>query len=115
MHIESVPDRHPAILLGESYREDGKVKKRTLANLNRWPRHRAVLPARPVESHCMTPLFHSLPKSTRLWLVLHFTLGYFRKANTTHEAVRMIESARLLTKRNVRLIPFLITHEPQPI
>jgi hypothetical protein len=41
MHIESVPNRNsrPAILLRESYREDGKVRKRTLANLTRWPEH----------------------------------------------------------------------------
>jgi|SRR5579872_1058006 len=39
MHIESVPNRksHPTILLRESYRTDGKVKKRTLANLTSWP------------------------------------------------------------------------------
>src|SRR5512147_510218 len=29
----------PAILLRESYRKDGKVRKRTLANLSRWPQH----------------------------------------------------------------------------
>ena len=40
MYIEAVPNRSspPAILLRESYREDGKVKKRTLANLTNWPR-----------------------------------------------------------------------------
>ena len=39
MYIESVPNRHspPAILLRESYREAGKVRKRTLANLSKWP------------------------------------------------------------------------------
>lgn len=39
MHIESVPNRksHPTILLRESYRADGKVRKRTLANLTHWP------------------------------------------------------------------------------
>jgi len=39
MHIESVPNRksHPTILLRESYRAEGKVKKRTLANLTHWP------------------------------------------------------------------------------
>jgi transposase len=39
MYIESVPNRNspPAILLRESYREAGKVKKRTLANLSDWP------------------------------------------------------------------------------
>ena len=39
MYIESVPNRNspPAILLRESYREAGKVRKRTLANLSQWP------------------------------------------------------------------------------
>ena len=38
MYIEAVPNRNspPAILLREGYREDGKVKKRTLANLSQW-------------------------------------------------------------------------------
>ncbi len=41
MYIESVPNRSspPAVLLRESYREHGKVKKRTLANLSKWPTH----------------------------------------------------------------------------
>ncbi len=40
MYIESVPNRNspPAILLRESYREDGKVRKRTLCNLSDWPK-----------------------------------------------------------------------------
>ena len=38
-YIESVPNRNspPAVLLRESYRLHGKVKKRTLANLSKWP------------------------------------------------------------------------------
>ena len=42
MYIETVPNRGspPAILLRESYREDGKVRKRTLANLSDWPAER---------------------------------------------------------------------------
>src|SRR6266566_4491825 len=41
MYIETVPNRGspPAILLRESYRVGGKVKKRTLLNLTGWPRH----------------------------------------------------------------------------
>jgi hypothetical protein len=42
MYIESVPNRNspPAILLRESYREAGKVRKRTLCNLSDWqPAH----------------------------------------------------------------------------
>jgi Transposase DDE domain len=40
MYIETVPNRNspPAILLRESFREDGKIKKRTLANLTDWPK-----------------------------------------------------------------------------
>ena len=39
MYIESVPNRNspPAILVRESFRdEQGKVKKRTLANISDW-------------------------------------------------------------------------------
>ena len=40
MFIEAVSNRNspPAILLRESYREDGKVRKRTLCNLSAWPK-----------------------------------------------------------------------------
>jgi transposase len=39
MYIEAVPNRNssPAILLRESYRDGGKVRKRTLCNLSAWP------------------------------------------------------------------------------
>ena len=39
MYVARVPNRGspPAILLRESYRQGGKVKNRTLANLSRWP------------------------------------------------------------------------------
>jgi transposase len=39
MYVETVPNRNspPAILLRESFREDGQVRKRTLANISDWP------------------------------------------------------------------------------
>ena len=39
MYIEAVPNRNspPAILLRETYRQDGKFRKRTLCNLSHWP------------------------------------------------------------------------------
>jgi transposase len=39
MYIEAVPNRNspPAVLLRESYRVGGKIKKRTLLNLSDWP------------------------------------------------------------------------------
>jgi hypothetical protein len=38
MYISSIPNRKspPAVLLRESFRENGKVKNRTLANLSHW-------------------------------------------------------------------------------
>lgn len=42
MYVEVVPNQanRPAVLLRESFRADGKVKKRTLANLSKWPAHK---------------------------------------------------------------------------
>ena len=39
MYIAAIPNRNspPAILLRESFRENGKVRNRTLANLSHWP------------------------------------------------------------------------------
>jgi len=44
MYIETVPNRgsRPAVLLREGWREDGKVKKRTVANLSDWPEHKVL-------------------------------------------------------------------------
>lgn len=53
----------------------------------------------PIEPHCMTPFFHWLPKPTRIWLVLHFQLGHWSKAETIEEAVHIVESARLLNRK----------------
>jgi hypothetical protein len=45
MYVATIPNRGspPAILLRESYREAGKTKNRTLANLSNWPSDRIVL------------------------------------------------------------------------
>ncbi len=42
MYIDVVPNRSspPAILLREAWREGKRIRKRTLANLSHWPRHR---------------------------------------------------------------------------
>ena len=39
MYVTEVPNRNspPAILLRESFRQDGKVKNRTLLNISSWP------------------------------------------------------------------------------
>ena len=53
----------------------------------------------PVEPHCMTPFFHWLPKPTRIWLVLRFHLGHWGRATSIDQAVRAVESARLLNRK----------------
>lgn len=58
----------------------------------------------PIEPHCMTPLFHWLPKRVRVWMVLHFQLGHWSKAATVDEAVQTVDSARLLTKAKFRAL-----------
>ena len=44
MYIEYVPNRNspPAILVRESYRQNGKVKKRTVANITKWPQNAII-------------------------------------------------------------------------
>lgn len=56
----------------------------------------------PLEPHCMTPFFHWLPKPARIWLVSHFSLGHWGKAASIDEAVRLVESARLLNRKMVQ-------------
>ena len=48
MYVARVPNRGspPAILLRESYRDGGKVKNRTPANLSRWPEEKVDALAR---------------------------------------------------------------------
>ena len=45
MYVTRVPNRNspPAVLLRESYRENGKVKNRTLKNLSSWPEEKVEL------------------------------------------------------------------------
>src|SRR4029079_2974200 len=51
MYVAIVPNRGspPAILLRESYRDGGKVKNRTLANLSHWPEHKVDALARTLK------------------------------------------------------------------
>ena len=51
MYVAQIPNRGspPAILLRESYREGGKVKNRTLANLSHWPEHKVDTLARALK------------------------------------------------------------------
>src|ERR1700746_2501510 len=71
MYVARIPNRGspPAILLRESYREGGKVKNRTLANLSSWPDAKVdaltrVLKGQPPAAVCLDEAFEitrSLP------------------------------------------------------
>ena len=69
MYITRVPNRDspPAVLLRESYREGGKVKNRTLANLSSWPEakvealSRALKGLPPAGLESMVEVTRSLP------------------------------------------------------
>lgn len=53
----------------------------------------------PIEPHFMAPFFHWLPTPMRVWMVLHFRLGQWPKADSVDHAVRIVENARLLNHR----------------
>jgi hypothetical protein len=57
MYVVRVPNRGspPAVLLRESYREAGKVKNRTLANLSSWPEAKVEALARVLKGSRQPP------------------------------------------------------------
>ena len=62
MYITRIPNRNspPAILLRESYRENGKVKSRTLANLSKLPAESIEILQRSLKGEQLVPLNESL-------------------------------------------------------
>jgi hypothetical protein len=57
MFVTTVPNRGsaPAVLVRESYREDGKVKSRTLANLSAWPAEKVETPRAVLRGDKLVP------------------------------------------------------------
>ena len=58
MYIAKIPNRKspPAILLREGYREKGKVKSRTLANLSKWPKEKVEMLRHLLRGAKLTPV-----------------------------------------------------------
>jgi len=58
MYITTIPNRNspPAILLRESYRDDGKVKSRTLANLSKLPAESIEILRRSLKGEQLVPV-----------------------------------------------------------
>ncbi|WAH57619.1 glycosyltransferase [Pseudomonas silvicola] len=58
----------------------------------------------PLEPHCMTPIFHWLPRRLRVWLVSRVPLGHWPRAASRDEAETWVDSAQLLSKRRFQAL-----------
>src|SRR3984893_12812610 len=58
MYVTRIANRNspPAVLLRESFREDGKVKSRTLANISHWPEAKIAALRRVLANETVLPL-----------------------------------------------------------
>jgi len=66
----------------------------------------------PLEPHFFFPGFQFLPLSTRIWLLRHFDLGWYKKIPDYNAARYEVETIRLLSRREVaRLFPEGMLHE----
>jgi transposase len=95
MHIDIVPNRKskPAILLRESYREDGKVKKRTVANLSSLSLEQAEQIRSILKGEQLTPANALLvKKQTR----------QHGNVDAVHTAMRRLKFDALLSKKSCR-------------
>ena len=52
----------------------------------------------PVEPHFLCPGFHYLPKSMRVWLIMHCQLGSYPRVEDRREAEELVNEIRLLTR-----------------
>jgi hypothetical protein len=66
----------------------------------------------PLEPHFLVPFFQFLPVATRVWLVRHFDVGWYKKIADPQQARELVESIRLLNKSElVRLFPEATLYE----
>ncbi|GHT50487.1 hypothetical protein AGMMS49982_05890 [Bacteroidia bacterium] len=56
----------------------------------------------PIEPHFLVPFIHWLPKPVRIWLVLHFNMGFIKKATSCNEAKETLEHLSLLSGKQLR-------------
>ena len=93
MFIARIPNRNspPAILLRESYRENGKVKTRTLANLSKLPASAIDVLKRSLKGQSLAPLEETLD------IVASPHHGH---VEAVHQALRRLGLPRLLDSRS---------------
>ena len=92
MYVATVPNRNspPAFLLRESYRENGKVKSRTLANLSKLPAHALAALRRALKGEVLLSAeeaFEIIEGGSRFH-------GHIAAVLDQHEAPRLLQSHR---------------------
>ena len=66
----------------------------------------------PVEPHFLFPGFHYLPRSARMWLIMHFRLGSYERISDRREAEELVDEIRLLSRSEFRsLFPDAEIHD----
>lgn len=58
----------------------------------------------PFEPHYLFPCFQFFPVSIKVYLLMHFKMGWFDKMKTKEEALHTINSIRLLRKKDLRIL-----------
>lgn len=58
----------------------------------------------PFEPHFLFPFFHWLPKEIRIWLILHFNLGWFERCDNYEEAKLLVNSIKILRKKDLTML-----------
>jgi SAM-dependent methyltransferase len=56
----------------------------------------------PIEPHFVFPGFQFLPVASRVWLLRHFSLGWYPRIPDREEALREATGIRLMTKAELR-------------
>ena len=60
----------------------------------------------PIEPHFLVPFFQFLPLSLRVWMAMHFNLGWYKKFPDKAKATAAVSEIRLLTRNEMaRMFP----------
>lgn len=66
----------------------------------------------PIEPHWVCPFFQYLPKSIRIWMTQHWSLGHIGKISDPNKAKAQVEEIQLLTKGQMQqLFPKAMIYE----
>jgi hypothetical protein len=58
----------------------------------------------PIEPHFAFPFFQYLPVSLRVWLIMHFSLGWFKRIHDKTHARQIVNGIRLLNRQELKFL-----------